>query len=164
MFEHLRLVINRFGISLLFYGAHVELVFHVRFHLTAVTPRERVIHGLVLDTVQNQRSESVQFTAKERKKQRKIKTRHLGRGSNHAMVLSHRPHASTTEPLSRMTGAQSSRSIIILFRSNCSCLMTVEREAYVGFTPPSNHNARVTHIFFSKIVPARYLNTREPNL
>ena len=37
-----------------FYGAHIELVFHLRFHLTAVTQLGIVIHRLVLDTVQNQ--------------------------------------------------------------------------------------------------------------
>ena len=57
-----------------FCGAHVELVFHVRFHLTAVTLRGRVIHGLLLDTVQKQRSQTFNLQPKsERNKERKEK-------------------------------------------------------------------------------------------
>ena len=71
--------INRFGTSPLFYVAYVELVFHVRAHLTAVTQRGIVIHGLMLDTVQNQRSQTCNSQPKkEQKKQRTKKIPRAG--------------------------------------------------------------------------------------
>ena len=70
------ILINRF-ISPLFTvrtSSWSFMYFHVRFHLTAVTQRGRVIHRLVPVTVQNQRSQTFNSQPKsERNKEQKEK-------------------------------------------------------------------------------------------